>query len=130
MSFSDTIKETLAKLGLTPEQVATVEQEVVTQAAAKTSPVEPSSQPAAPEPEPVPQTATQPLPPPHVSEGLTEAELAALAGGKPDANAPENPSLIAPTKPATVEELQVELLALKARFERLVRENYNSHMGY
>ena len=106
MSMSDAIKALLIKGGLTDEQIATV---------------------AAVEPPPESEKTADPA---SSENGLTAVQLAALASGKPDSGAPAQPADISSVKTPTVEMMAVELEALKVRFDRLVKENFNPDFRY
>ena len=124
MKITDTIKSVLIAAGLNADQISAVEKEMPAQSAAASGVASPATTEA------VAAVAGKVVEGAGANLGLSPDTLAALLANQPDPATPENPSTIAPSKPPTVEELQVEILALKARFERLVGENYNKDMGY
>lgn len=108
MSISDTVKDFLKSAGLSAEQIEAVEKESPPEVKAAL-----------------------------LADGLTEEQLAALNAGEPDKEASINPSTISSVKTPTVEGLEVEIEALKsrfdfleARFNRLASENFKPESAY
>lgn len=60
-------------------------------------------------------------------DGMTAEEIAAFAAGRPDPAAPETAEA---GEIPSIEKVYAELLYLKARYERLVFENFNHECKY